>query len=699
MHQEKKVKKKRRQLPVRLNMLFFFVFLLFFVLVLRLGFIQIVYGEDFRREIERTEAVTINHPVPRGRMYDRNFKMIVDNAPQKAIAYINQGHGPKEMLQIAEKLASIIKMDSKSVSDRDKREFWLLRFPDEALKKVSEKERKTLKKGLTNQEWNKKVYQLTMERITEEEINEFSEGDLEIISIWKELRNSTEFTPQVIKNKDVSDKEFAEVSESLQSLPGVETVTDWERVYKFNNTLKTVIGKVTDTKEGIPRDHLDYYIAREYNRNDRVGKSYIEWQYEDVLSGQKSKIKKVTNKAGEIVESETISEGEQGNDLVLSIDMKLQLAVEKIIEQVLLNTKKMKDTEFLDRAFVVLMDPRTGEILTMAGKLLVTDEDGNVETEDFSLGNITTSYNVGSTVKGATILTGFQQGVLKPRTVQMDAPMKIKGTPVKKSWQNFGPIDEVYALRRSSNVYMFHTAIKIGKGRYDYDKPLILDPGTFSTVRDSFGQFGLGTRTGIDLPNETIGFKGTSTKPGFLLDLVIGQYDTYTPMQLAQYISTIANGGNRLQPRMVKEIRKTNLQQVNEPGALIREIKPKILNRVDVNEEYMKRVQEGFRQVMQHPLGTAYKEFKDAPYSPAGKTGTAEAFYDGPFRHLYKEPPPVMNLSLVAYAPSKNPEISVAVVVPWVYTGEKGPSPNLEIGRKVLDTYFDLKKQNNTYAQ
>lgn len=694
MHQqEKKKKKKRKQLPVRLNMLFFFVFLLFSILVLRLGFIQIVYGEDYRREIERTEDVTINHPVPRGRMYDRNFRMIVDNAPQKAIAYINQGHGPKEMLQVAERLASIISMDYSRISDRDKKEYWMMCFPGEAENKVQEKERKTLKKGLTNQEWNKKIYQITLERITQSDIEQFKEQDLEIISIWKELRNSTEFTPQVIKNKDVSDKEFAEVSESLQSLPGIETITDWERVYKFNNTLKTVLGKVTDTKEGIPRDHLDYYVAREYNRNDRVGKSYIEYQYEDVLSGQKSKIKKVTNKSGEIIDSQTISEGEQGNDLILSIDMELQLAVEKIIEDVLMKTKaNNKDTEFLDRAFVVLMDPRTGEVLTMAGKLLVQNDDGNYEAEDFSLGNITTSYNVGSTVKGATILTGYQRGVLKPRTVLVDAPMKIKGTPVKKSWQNFGPIDDIYALRRSSNVYMFHTAIKIGKGHYAYDKPLILEPNTFHIVRDSFGQFGLGTRTGIDLPNETIGYKGTSSKPGFLLDLVIGQYDTYTPMQLAQYVSTIANGGNRLQPRMVKEIRQTNLQDIHAPGTLVREIKPKILNRIDVNESNMKRVQEGFRQVMQHPLGTAYKEFKDAGYSPAGKTGTAQAFYDGPSRHLYKEPPAVMNLSLVAYAPSNNPEISMAIVVPWVYTGEKGPSPNLEIGRKVLDAYFHLKK-------
>jgi cell division protein FtsI/penicillin-binding protein 2 len=84
--------------------------------------------------------------------------------------------------------------------------------------------------------------------------------------------------------------------------------------------------------------------------------------------------------------------------------------------------------------------------------------------------------------------------------------------------------------------------------------------------------------------------------------------------------------------------------------------------------------------------------FAGSAYSPAGKTGTAQAFYDGPMRGDYKMPPEVMNVSLVAYAPYENPEVAMAVMVPWVYTTDNGPSPNLTIGKKVMDKYFDMKK-------
>jgi penicillin-binding protein A len=99
---------------------------------------------------------------------------------------------------------------------------------------------------------------------------------------------------------------------------------------------------------------------------------------------------------------------------------------------------------------------------------------------------------------------------------------------------------------------------------------------------------------------------------------------------------------------------------------------------------------------MQEPGGTAYKFFGSAPYAPAGKTGTAEAFYDGPERSKFgKEPPPVMNLSLVGYAPSKNPEVAMAVLIPWAFQGDEDNKANLKIGRRVLDTYFNLKKIEN----
>lgn len=692
-----KSKKKKTHVPFRLNMLFFAVFLLFSTLILRLGVVQIVYGDDFKREIERTEDVTVNNPVPRGKMYDRSGKVIVDNIPLNAITYTKyQGTSQEEMLEVAEKLATLIYKDPKKVQERDKKDFWIMKNPEKAKEKITKKEWDRFE---TKKLDDKDIYKLQLKRITEEELKELSEDDLEVLAIYREFNSGYALTPQIVKNENVTPQEFAAVSENLESLPGVDTTTDWKRNYIFDKTLQSVLGNVSTSDEGLPSEQLDYYLSRDYNRNDRVGKSYIEMQYEDVLTGQKAKVKNKTDKAGNVLSTEVISEGQRGKDLVLTIDMDLQRAVETIIEEELLNMKKQPRTALLDRAYVVLMDPNTGEILTMAGKRIVKDESGTAVMQDDALGNITTTYNVGSAVKGATVLTGLKAGAITTSTTFQDSPIKIKGTPEKSSWKNLGRVNIVNALKYSSNVFMFHTAINIGGGTYQYDRPLPLNPKGFNTIRDSFAQFGLGVRTGIDLPNEQVGFKGQSTLPGFMLDLVIGQYDTYSAMQLAQYVSAVANGGYRIQPHIVKEIRDPVLDN-KELGPIFQQIGTNVLNKVDAKEEWIDLVQTGFKKVMQESGGTAYSKFGGASYQPAGKTGTAQAFYDGPERKNYgKEPPEVMNLSLVSYAPSDNPEVAMAVLVPWAYQGDKGPSPNLEIGRRVLDTYFNLKNEKLNQAQ
>lgn len=689
----KKKASKKRHVPLRVNLLFFIVFVLFVILIVRLGTVQMVQGVAYKDELERTNEIVVSQPVPRGKMYDRNGKIVVNNIAQNAITYTNWGASQEEMLKTAENLSQLIKMDTKKVRDRDKKDYWILKNPLLVKEKISKSEEEAMRDATESEkEFNKKYYDTLLERITAEDLASLKEKDIQVIAIYREFASGYEYTPHLVKNVGVTDEEFSKVSENLNFLPGVDTVTDWERTYSFENTLKTILGKTTTSEEGIPAEQLDYYLSRGYSRNDRVGKSYLEYQYEDVLRGNKSKIKYLKDKSGNIVGTVPVSDGTRGKDLILTIDMDLQLAVEKILEEELLATKRgFGGTKFLDRAFVVLMDPNTGEILTMAGKLLArSEETGNLEVQDFALGNITTSYNVGSSVKGATVLTGYQTGAISPGTSLYDGPIAIKGTPVKKSWRNMGTINDLYALEQSSNVYMFRTAIKIGGAQYVPNAPLSLAPDTFSKIRDSFAQFGLGAKTGIDLPNEMTGFKGPSTLPGFALDLVIGQYDTYTTMQLAQYAATIANGGYRIQPHIVKEIREPGTTS-DKLGPVYQEIQPNILNRVSMKDEWVERVQTGFRRVM--TSGTGAKAFGSAPYSPAGKTGTAQSFYDGPDRDQYPKnaPPEVMNVSLVSYAPSSNPEVAMAVIVPWVYTGDTGPSPNLTIGRRVLDTYFQMK--------
>lgn len=684
-------KKKRAHFPFRLNILFFSVFLLFSVLILRLGFVQIVYGENFKRDLERKEDITVSSPVPRGKMLDRDYKIIVDNLPKNAITYTNEGFSQIEMLETAEKLAKMIDKNTDKVTERDKRDFWIMTNPERADAKITQKEKELYyAKQLTDSD----LYKFKLERISAKELKEINKDRLEVLALFKSFNSGYKFTTQIIKNEGVTAQELAVVSENLQSLPGVDTTTDWERCYSFDQTLKSVLGKVTKSDEGLPAEQLEYFLTRDYSRNDRVGKSQLEWQYEDVLHGYKSKVKNVSDKTGNVIENHPVSNGKKGKDLVLSIDMDLQMKVDRIIEEELWAAKRYPGTSLTDRAYVVLMDPRTGEVLAMSGKKIIRDkETGRIEMEDDALGTFTTTYNVGSTVKGATILTGYITGAISPGTVFDDAGLKIQATPLKKSYAYLGKLNEIRALKLSSNVYMFHTAIRIGKGHYEYDKPLDISSKAFDTIRNSFASLGLGTRTGIDLPNEQSGFKGQSHLPGYLLDLVIGQYDTYSAMQLAQYISTIANGGYRMQPHVVKQMLESR-DGTDELGPVVHEISPTVLNTIDVKPEWMYRVQLGFIKVMQEPGGTAYKFFSNTPYSPAGKTGTAEAFYDGPERYRFgKEPPPVMNLSLVSYAPSSNPEVAMAVIVPWAYQGKKDNRANLKIGRRVLDTYFQMKKK------
>lgn len=679
-------RKKRAQVPIRLNILFFFVFLLFSALILRLGVVQIVYGEDYRREVERTQDEIVSTPVPRGKIYDRFGRVIVDNTPQKAITYTrSKTTQPEEILDIARKLAQYIDIPDaeEKVTERDMKDYWILTHPEEAKKKVSEQERKKLAdQGLTQKEIDKKVYEWTLDRITKQDLAQISKSELEVIAIKHEMESGYALTPQTVKSKGVTDREYAVVSEHLSELPGVNTTVDWDRKYVYDNTFRSVLGSVTEEDEGVPRERLDYFLARDYSRNDRVGKSYLEMQYEEVLHGKKAKVKNVVDKSGRVVSVEEVYPGERGKDLVLTIDAELQQKVEEIIQQEILATKRKGRSPLLDRAFVVMMNPKTGEVLAMAGKLL---QDGKFV--DFAIGNITSAYTMGSTVKGATVLTGFQTGVLHPNTYIKDEPLYIKGTKPKKSWKTMGTINELTALKQSSNVYMFKTAIAIGGGVYRPHAPLRINPEAFTTIRHYFSQFGLGVKTGIDLPNELSGFQGQGTLGGFLLDLAICQYDMYTPMQLAQYVSTIANGGYRMKPQLVKEIREPSIDG-KEPSRVIKRFEPIVLNRVDMKTEYIERVQEGFRRVMQEPGGTAYSYFASASYKPAGKTGTAQAYYDGPIKSRRNDS--TYNLTLVGYAPYNDPEVSFAVVVPWATQGASDGINN-RIGRRILDAYFELK--------
>ncbi|MGG3573112.1 penicillin-binding protein 2 [Bacillus gobiensis] len=681
-------KKKRRSRIVRINLYFFAVFALFSALIIRLGVVQIVHGEEYTQEVTKVESSYATYPAPRGKMYDRNHKVVVDNKSIPAISYTLEKHvKPDEMLATARKLAEYINIDPSFLRERDLRDYWLVAYPEKAKKLLSESE-KTLEA--------KKSYPLQVERVPESELKRIKNDpkEYEIVAIFRRFSGGSYYEPQIVSSMDPdkkqSDKdnpggkltyeEVSKVSEHLDELPGVDIITDWTRSYPFGGVLSSIFGNITSPEQGILKEREDYYKTRGYAGNDRVGKSYIEYQYEEDLNPVKPKIKFEEDNNGNILSRTEVEKGRRGYDLQLSFDMELQKKVEKIIEEEL-RASRGRGNYMLDRAFVVMMDPNNGDVLSMAGKK-VDYQTGKMN--DFSYGAFTTQYQIGSTVKGATVLAGYQFGI-PHRQFFTDRPLHL-GTLTKSSWKTMGTINDLTALKQSSNVYMFEIAMNIAGVNYTPYGPLPADFEDLETMRNYYSQFGLGVPTGIDLPNEAAGGKSDSRMVGgLLLDEAIGQYDTYTPLQLAQYVSVIANGGYRVQPRVVSSVHQPDNGETI--GPVLKDNKPNILNRINNSDEDIERVQQGFKMVTSSPGGTAFGLFGSNDVS--GKTGTAQAHYYDVNREWFGRE--TYNLTFAGYYPSENPQVAFSVIVPWVQSDKDRISKN--ISKRVIDAYVDQQKE------
>ncbi|MBY0220918.1 penicillin-binding protein 2 [Sporosarcina aquimarina] len=681
-----------------MNFLFVAIFVLFSLLIFRLGYLQIVKGEDYTRMLERTEEIAVNTSTPRGRVYDRNGQVLVDNEPKNAITYTKTSStSTADMLELARKLSKLIDQDTKRVTMGDKRDFWILLNPEKAAEKVSKKEQSSIGKDdkKSKKDIQREINQLTRDRITDEEINSLSDEDIKVLAIYREMMAGYAYSPQIIKSDGVTDKEFAVVSERLNELPGVNTTTDWDRVKKSDSA---ILGSTTSPVEGIPRSHLDYFLARGYSRNDRVGRSYLEAYYEDLLKGQKTIVKNIKDRTGKVIETKTVKEGEPGKDLILTTDSELQKALEEVVSNKLLKLKRNASAGALESAFLVMMDPNNGEILSLVGKKVVRDEStGQWAIQDYTFGTFTSAYEAGSTVKLATMLTGYSEGAIRIGDVKIDEPIRI-GRTVKRSLFNQNgrvALNDIQAIGRSSNVYMFRISFALGGASYRPGQALPIDKKAFDTFRQNFASFGLGVKTGIDLPGEYTGVTGTETITGKLMDFAIGQFDTYTPLQLAQYVATIAADGNRIAPKILKEIREPS-PDGEFFGNLVEETPVKVLNHINNTQAEIDQVKKGMHYVYYGSNGTASGLLKGASYDGAGKTGTAQSFY---YTGNKSNPViPTINLSHVGYAPAENPQVAYSVMIPYISTNTRRyPSATAsEIVREALDIYFDLEKERNS---
>ncbi len=654
----------------------------FVSLALSLYYVQIVKNNEFKDQLKELSQVIIDGgSSARGRIYDRNGKIIVDNKAVKTIYYKKElGVTTSEEVVMAYKVANLLDIDYSKLNDYDLRNFWVINNPRSAKQKITDEEWTLLEeRKLTLDE----IEQYKIERITKEELSEYSELDKEAAYVYYLMNNGYYYAEKNIKNENVTDEEYAAIATNSDALKGFGTKLDWEREYPYDSAFRTILGSVSTSDSGLPAELKDSYLAIGYSMTDRVGTSYLEYQYESILRGTKTKYT-IDDEGNYVV----LEEGQRGNDIVLTIDIELQKEIEKIIEDELIYTRKNdKYSNYFDRAFVVISDPNTGEILAMAGKQL-KEENGKYKVYDYSSGVINASITPGSSVKAASHMVGYVTGNLKIGEVRNDACIKIAATPLKCSYTTYGNINDVQALSYSSNTYQFQTAIKVGNGRYRYNMPLTLDEDAFDKYRSIFAQFGLGVKTGIDLPNETLGYKGNGTASGLLLDFSIGQYDNYTPIQLSQYINTVANGGTRLKPMLLKKVYAPDKEGLTN---LIYSNSPVMLNKVDADSKYFTRIKEGLRMVFAN--GTGYG-FIDNKYKPAGKTGTSESFVDTDADG--KIDTETLSTSLVAYAPYDNPTVTFTIITPNVGTGNinfnQMSKVNKRLSQKISKKYFEIYK-------
>ena len=673
------IRKKQNQIEKRYKVLIVIIIILFNVLIGYLFFVQVIKNNYFKEKVvDATVRIVYGDSAPRGRIYDRNGKLIVDNIAVKTIVYKKNGLSTLEEIELAYKVASMIDVDFKSISDDDLRVFWLKNNQDEAKSFITEDEVKSLnERKLTSDD----IEKYKLERIPKEYIDSYDDSDKEAAYIYMLMNDGYSYAEKIIKKDDVTDSEYAIIASNVDSLPGFNIKLDWEREYLYGDTFRTILGNVSTSESGIPYELKNYYLNRGYSLNDRVGTSYLEYQYEDILKGVKNKYKVVD---GEYI---LLEEGKRGNDIKLTIDIELQKEVEKILEEELLKTKNEPNTKYYNKSFVVISNPNTGEILAMAGKQIVFSG-GKYKFYDYTPGVTTTPVVVGSVVKGASHIVGYNNGGLTIGEVRNDECLKILATPLKCSWKYLGNLDDISALQFSSNTYQYNTAIKVAGGRYVYDGPLSIDENAFDIYRNTFSEFGLGVKTGIDLPVESLGYKGDSTLPGHLFDFSIGQYDTYTPIQLSQYINTIANGGNRLKPYLLDSVYSPTKEPLVEE---ISKTEVTLLNTVDTSSKYMDRVKLGFRRVLDSGTGYGYIDLK---YKPAGKTGTSESFIDTDDDGIVDTE--TITTTFISYAPYDNPLVSFTVISPDVYYDESGSTYQSDVNKRIVNRvskkYFDFYK-------
>ena len=665
-------------IPIRLNLLFAIVILLFLAIIGRLLYMQVLHKDFYENKLASASQTRVTMGSARGEIYDAAGKPLVQNTVKQVVSFTRSNKmTAADLKDISKKLLDYVTVTSPELTDRQIADYYLA--DTEVYKKTVEalpKDKRYDSDG--NQLSESELYNNAAESIAANQLN-YSDDEKKAIYLFSQLNSVENFATGNIQTDPLTDTQVALIASASKKLPGISISTSWDRKV-LETSLSSIVGTVSSEKSGLPAEEVDAYLKKGYSLNDRVGTSYLEKQYEEVLQGKRT-IKEIhLDKHGDMESVENIEEGSKGKNIKLTIDLTFQDSVDSLLKSYFNSELANGGAKYSEGVYAVALNPKTGAVLAMSGMK------HNLETGELtpdSLGTVTNVFVPGSVVKAATISSGWENGVLKGNQTLTDQPIVFQGSAAINSWYTpyYGsfPVTAVEALEYSSNTYMVQTALGMMGQTYQPDMTVKTNQleSAMGKLRATFSEYGLGAATGIDLPEESTGFIPKEFDLANYLYNAFGQFDNYTPMQLAQYVATIANNGVRLSPRIVEGVYDNNEQ--GGLGELVKQVDSTEMNKINISESDMAILQKGFYQVSHgtSALTTGRSLSEGAAVSISGKTGTAESYVaDGK---------KATNTNAVAYAPSDNPQIAVAVVFPHNtnLSNTIGPS----IARDIINLY------------
>ncbi|HFR3920273.1 TPA: penicillin-binding protein PBP2B [Streptococcus suis] len=688
--------KKRKNKPLehdgnfislRLNILFSIVIFLFLVLILRLADMQIINHDFYSNKLSTASQKIISNGSIRGQIYDAQGKPLVENEIQQVVSFTRSNKmSAQEMKEVANKLLQWVNVSDVTITQRDKADYYLA--DEEVYRQVVEalpEDKKYDSDG--NYLSESTIYSNAVDSIPAEAL-QYSEQDSKAIELFKQMNGATYFSTVNLVTDTLTAEQVAHIVANESQLPDISTTNNWQRNI-LPTSLSSVIGTVTSEQAGLPAEDAEYYLSKGYSPNDRVGTAYLEKQYEEVLQGQREKKEINLDRNGNVESIKTIQEGQQGNNIKLTIDLAFQDGVNAILKKYFESELSTGSALYSEGVYAVALNPSTGAVLAMSG---YSHEKGSSTITEDALGTITSVFTPGSIVKGATISSGWENGIISGNQVLLDEPIYFAGSAPITSWWAYGSfnIDATEALEYSSNVYM--VKIALGLLGQTYSANMYLNDGDTLTnamtkLRSTFAEYGLGASTGIDLPLESTGFLPEEYSTANFIMNAFGQFDNYTPMQMAQYVATVANNGKRISPHLVEGIYGNNPQ--GGLGDLIETVSGKEMNQVNISADEMALLRQGFYQLVNGGgrFNTGSAIGRGAAVTISAKTGTAETYTTTPSGEVVT----AVNTNVVAYAPSDNPQIAVAVVLPNL-TNEN--STTKAITTEIINLYNSLYPMN-----